>query len=50
MTDLTTSEFEGFNKSNKKDLVTKTNQRRLIILEETVLVLVLFSLQLMSNA
>ena len=31
-----TSEFEGFNKSNEKDLVTKTNQKRVIMLEETV--------------
>ena len=36
MANHTTSKFEGSNKSNKKDLVTKTNQRRLIMLDKTV--------------
>ena len=32
----TTTEFEGFNKSNEKNLDIKTKQRRLLMLEETV--------------
>ena len=36
MADHTVSEYVGFKKSNVKDLADKTNQRRVLMLEETV--------------
>ena len=36
MADHATSKFHGFNKSNEKDQAIKTNQRRVIMIQETV--------------